>query len=82
MADPPRFELGIAESKSAELPLLHGPINSRLRLRIVQNSRLCNYAPATTHSSQVSSSGINPFPQNGSLGATYRVRTDDISLEG
>ena len=28
MAGPPRFELGTAESKSAELPLLHGPINS------------------------------------------------------
>ena len=26
MAGPPRFELGIAESKSAELPLLHRPI--------------------------------------------------------
>lgn len=26
MAGPPRFELGTAESKSAELPLLHGPI--------------------------------------------------------
>lgn len=26
MAGPPRFELGIAESKSAELPLLHEPI--------------------------------------------------------
>ena len=28
MAGPPRFELGTAESKSAELPLLHRPINS------------------------------------------------------
>ena len=26
MAGPPRFELGIAESKSAELPLLHRPL--------------------------------------------------------
>ena len=30
MAGPPRFELGIAESKSAELPLLHRPLKTGL----------------------------------------------------